>query len=410
MCLNTREEAQVVEDKGVVAVGTVQLEDVKVEVVDDVDLRETNLTHFHSYTVSVFDTLCRSDFTMVRKLSQGINGDIFLYRWRRPQDYERVAVKKLRNNRVREAPGLETNERAIHLSKSWKTRSPEDALAEIGVLTHLSKQEDVPKYVLKMHGVFSDLENNLTWLVTEFAEGGELFNVACSGASPSKVQAYMWQLLQAVEYLHRQNIGHRDISLENVLLKDGNCKLMDFGMAVQSRAASGTPLRYFRKVGKQFYRGPECYVPEQKSVDVTAPSDAAPGDVVFLETSGLLCEVRLPANARPKERCTADVWGYAAEPADTFALGVCMFILAFQCPPWEIASLSNQFFSHVNKDRENGLESLLNMWGKSCLCPQAMLLLKSLLQIDPANRKSASHCLQTPWLADYKGSVDEATK
>jgi serine/threonine protein kinase len=305
---------------------------------------------------------------------------------------------------------LETNERAIHLSKSWNIRSPEDALAEIGVLTHLSKQADVPNYVLKMHGVFSDPENNLTWLVTEFAEGGELFDVACSGASSSQIQTYMWQLLQAVEYLHRHNIGHRDISLENMLLKDGACKLMDFGMAVQSRTASGTPLRYFREVGKAFYRGPECYVPRQRTVEVTAPSDAAPGDVVFLETTGFLCEVRLPENARPKERCTADIWGYAAEPADTFALGVCMFILAFQCPPWEVASLSNPWFSRANKDRENGLESLLDQWGKPCLCPQAMVLLKSLLQIDPAKRQSAAHHMQTPWLADCNSSMDKATR
>lgn len=51
-------------------------------------------------------------------------------------------------------------------------------------------------------------------------------------------------------YLHAHDIGHRDISLENVLLKNGVTRLMDFGMAAQTRRRCGTRLRYFRAVGK----------------------------------------------------------------------------------------------------------------------------------------------------------------
>merc|ERR1719162_1607025 len=151
--------------------------------------------------------------------------------------------------------------------------SSEDALTEIGVLTHLSKQRDLPLYLLKMLGVFSDNEH--TWLVTEFAEGGELYNVAASGdVGEKQVQQYTSQLLQAVEYLHRHHIGHRDISLENILLRDGNVRLMDFGMAVCSHSSSRTPLRFFREVGKTFYCAPECYVPTQEVVSLTAPLDS----------------------------------------------------------------------------------------------------------------------------------------
>merc|ERR1712178_604053 len=115
-------------------------------------------------------------------------------------------------------------------------------------------------YLLRFQGVF--IESRFTWLVTELAEGGELFSVAASGAvTESQVRRYMWQILQAVSYLHKHCIGHRDISLENVLLKDDVVRVMDFGMAVRSHSASGMPLRYFKTVGKDFYRPPECYVP-----------------------------------------------------------------------------------------------------------------------------------------------------
>merc|ERR1719408_745692 len=110
-----------------------------------------------------------------------------------------------------------------------------------------------------MHGVYA--EQQFTWLITEFAEGGELFDVAAAGGlSETKIHEYMWQLLQAVDYLHKHQIGHRDISLENVLLKDGVVRLMDYGMAVRTCSSSGVSLRYFCEVGKDFYRAPEVYV------------------------------------------------------------------------------------------------------------------------------------------------------
>merc|ERR1712178_566460 len=43
------------------------------------DPRITDLSHFH--TIKKFDELKESQFTMVRKVSQGINGDVFQYRW-----------------------------------------------------------------------------------------------------------------------------------------------------------------------------------------------------------------------------------------------------------------------------------------------------------------------------------------
>merc|ERR1712139_278630 len=281
----------------------------------------------------------------------------------------------------------------------------EDALTEIGVLKHLSVQPDLPVYLLKMLGVYSEPENRFTWLVTEFADGGELFDVASAGrVGEARAREYTWQLLQAVKYLHRHHIGHRDISLENVLLKDGVVRLMDFGMAVRSHTSSGEPLRYFRAVGKDFYRAPECYVPSREEVTVLAPPSSNPGDIVMARAAVandiFLCEVCLPKGASPGATCHADVWGYAAVPADVFAVGVCLFILAFQCPPWERAKLTNRLFAHFHKDEEGSLESSLKMWRRDdWLSPQGKQAISSMLRANPVKRPCAESALNHSWFA-----------
>ena len=38
------------------------------------------------------------------------------------------------------------------------------------------------------------------------------------------IEAHTQKLLEAVAFLHRHRIGHRDVSLENVLLRDGEAR------------------------------------------------------------------------------------------------------------------------------------------------------------------------------------------
>jgi len=375
------------------------------------DPRTTNLSHF--YAPATFAEVPASGFTVVRKISEGLNGDIFRYRARREVFQEcpdgpatvDVAVKKLRSLCLKRSSNLKTSERAVHL-EPWKNAPPEeDALTEIGVMSYLSKQPDLPKYLIRMLGCFSDPRH--TWLVSEFADGGEFFDLVSSGRVGDKALRYSWELLQAVDYLHKHYIAHRDISLENMLVKDNSVKLMDFGHAVRSHSESGTALRYFRAAGKNFYRAPECYVPTTPEVGVVTPSESAPGDVVMIKTEGYLCEVRLPPNSMPGKRCKAEVWGYEAQPMDIFSAGMAVCILCCGFPIWQKALLSDPGFSYVHTLGHEGIPTLLKQWGKPLPPAGAMQLLNGMLRSDtPAKRLSASECLASPWFSSLNEPGD----
>ena len=73
--------------------------------------------------------------------------------------------------------------------------------------------------------------------------------------SSSQIKCVMYQLLLGVNYLHEQNIMHRDIKGANLLLNDkGVLKLTDFGLA---RNTNLTHTNYTNRVVTLWYRAPE---------------------------------------------------------------------------------------------------------------------------------------------------------
>ena len=87
------------------------------------------------------------------------------------------------------------------------------------------KQLDHPN-IVKFHDVLES--SSCVYLVCEFISGGELFeHIAVKGAfSEPRAARLFAQVCAGVRYLHSNNIVHRDIKAENVLLDAcGNAKL-----------------------------------------------------------------------------------------------------------------------------------------------------------------------------------------
>ena len=87
--------------------------------------------------------------------------------------------------------------------------------------------------IIKLYNVHEDNEN--INIIMEYAENGNLFELISkekNGLNESKAFDYFIQVVNAVYYLHNNNIIHRDIKPENILIgNDNKLKLCDFGWA-----------------------------------------------------------------------------------------------------------------------------------------------------------------------------------
>lgn len=98
---------------------------------------------------------------------------------------------------------------------------------EIHIMKHIRHPN-----IVKLFEVLSS--HSKIYLVLELVTGGELFDkVKETGPMPeSQARSYFQQIISAVSFCECQNIAHRDLKLENVLLdKDGNLKISDFGLS-----------------------------------------------------------------------------------------------------------------------------------------------------------------------------------
>ena len=80
---------------------------------------------------------------------------------------------------------------------------------------------------------YSETEEEINILL-EYAENGTLYSLIQKekGFSEHKAYKYFIQIVNAVYYLHQNNIIHRDIKPENILIsEDDTIKLCDFGWA-----------------------------------------------------------------------------------------------------------------------------------------------------------------------------------
>ena len=122
---------------------------------------------------------------------------------------EKVAIKILSKNQIKEKSDRIRIEKEISLQKK------------------LHHQNIIQQYSVM------DTEKSI-YIITEYCSGGELFDYIVSKRRLQEIEAcrIYQQLINGLEYLHKQKICHRDLKPENLLFDSKhNLKIADFGLS-----------------------------------------------------------------------------------------------------------------------------------------------------------------------------------
>ena len=114
------------------------------------------------------------------------------------------------------------------LNTMWMKNSDiMEYLNEINILRDL----DHPN-IIQLFEVFS--VKRKIWLIMELCTGGDL-TARSSDMREADVVIILEQILLAIKYMHKRNVTHRDLKLENILFADDTpsapVKLIDFGLS-----------------------------------------------------------------------------------------------------------------------------------------------------------------------------------
>lgn len=113
--------------------------------------------------------------------------------------------------------------------------------------------------IVHVHQIFE--ENGTAYLAMDFIDGPDLLDLleARNSLPPKQIQKLTRTMLDAIGYVHRMGMLHRDISPDNILLdRAGEPTLIDFGAARhRSRDYGEAPTRM--KFVKDGYSPPEFY-------------------------------------------------------------------------------------------------------------------------------------------------------
>eukprot|EP01022_Parablepharisma_sp_SALTPOND_P025643 TRINITY_DN601_c0_g1_i2.p1 TRINITY_DN601_c0_g1~~TRINITY_DN601_c0_g1_i2.p1 ORF type:complete len:307 (+),score=25.22 TRINITY_DN601_c0_g1_i2:202-1122(+) len=128
-------------------------------------------------------------------------------------------------------------------------------------MLRLLRHENIVQLKEAFKRFISFMQNNnrkgILYLVFEYLEKSllEVLEDRPNGLDPETVRKYIYQLLKAIDFCHRQNVIHRDVKPENLLVNiDLTLKICDFGFArtVSSRGNDMTDY-----VATRWYRAPE---------------------------------------------------------------------------------------------------------------------------------------------------------
>ncbi|XP_065052049.1 serine/threonine-protein kinase 33-like [Rhopilema esculentum] len=207
------------------------------------------------------------------------------------------------------------------------------------------------KHVVQLEEVYETSKKML--LVMELCDNGGLNELLKEKVrfSEEETLCIMKQLISAVVYLHENNIVHRDLKLENILLckpdadeNPINIKVTDFGLSY-IRGGVGSDYMMQQVCGTPMYMAPEVIT-----------------------------------NLGYSERC--DVW----------SCGVIMYYLLHGEPPF-VANTEEELHDLIKKAE---VDYSMPHWDSVSMT--AKELINWMMKVDPARRCSAKEVLYDPWI------------
>ena len=211
-------------------------------------------------------------------------------------------------------------------------------------------------YVMASREAMQDA--NYVYSVMPYATRGDLLDHMRDGRFAEPVARYWFrQILQGVLFMQKNNVCHRDMSLENMMINDDtNALIIDMGLSLMVPTLPGnatlrTLIRPQRKCGKPTFISPEVYR--------SNPGDAFDGFAI-------------------------DIW----------AAGIMLFMMLTGCHPFEFPDMRDQCFKAV---AQGFLEEMLREWQKP-VSSDAAWLLQQMLMPNPADRLSLAQVLASSFV------------
>nr|XP_014086079.1 mitogen-activated protein kinase 15 [Bactrocera oleae]XP_014086080.1 mitogen-activated protein kinase 15 [Bactrocera oleae]XP_036221162.1 mitogen-activated protein kinase 15 [Bactrocera oleae]XP_036221164.1 mitogen-activated protein kinase 15 [Bactrocera oleae] len=250
--------------------------------------------------------------------------------------------------------------------------------------------------VIRLLTVYRASNNLDIYLIFEYMES-DLHNIIKKGTILKDIHKryVMYQLINAIKYIHSGNVIHRDLKPSNVLIDSKcRCKLADFGLA---RSVSNRPMRDGNDmtsdhaiepiltdyVATRWYRAPEILVASKrytKGIDMWSLGcilgEMIRGKPLF-QGSSTVNQIERIVTALP-EITDHDVKAVGA--------GFGSVLLSKQ--------ISRERKTSLNEMMSDAPEDALNM-------------VKSLLVLDPLARLTAKQALGHPYVEKFRNSIPE---